>query len=184
MNLQIDDFISKSKIKQKYICFSQEGDSILPLIKWNSINGCSSYAIILEDPDAVGGHYVHLYIPYIKNSICSIDKINTNNYIKNINFKNINFEISNNIKVLFGRNSQGNYEYKGPCAPEGTGTHKYTFRIYALDGILKINNETIYVKGSEDFKKILTKNNIKILGEDSVTFNYKYKDYFINKNIS
>lgn len=178
MNLQIKDFLSKNnKIKKEYICSSQEGSDKLPFISWNSLK-TASYAMILEDPDAVGGNYVHMYIPYIKNSISSIDKINThNNIIKNINFDN--FKINNKIEILFGRNSEGKYQYKGPCAPKDSGVHNYIFRIYALDGILKINSKNIFIKGSNDFKIILEKNNINIIEEDSVIFKYKYKDYGI-----
>ena len=82
MNLKVNDFPNK-----KYICKKHEGDNVSPVISWNKILKAKSYAIIMEDPDAVGGTFIHWYIPYISNninkidSLCFIDRIKVNDVL-------------------------------------------------------------------------------------------------------
>jgi len=39
-----------------------------------------------------------------------------------------------------GKNSWGNMSYGGPCPP--SGTHRYFFKLYALDKLLDINDDS------------------------------------------
>lgn len=68
-----------------------------------------------------------------------------------------------------------------PCAPVNTGTHRYIFIIYALDNILKINKDNIFVQSSIEFEKILKKNNINIINRDHKEFKYSHSNYLSNK---
>ena len=173
MNLQIYDFIGKNnKIIKKYICLNHGGSNISPKINWNKIEGVKSYALILEDPDAVmNGTFIHWYIPYIDNDILEINKLNhgsnilKNNYTNNINIKN--------VKVIQGKNTLGKIGYHGPCAPNKVD-HNYTFYIYALDGILKNN---LSIKDHNHFEEILKNNNINIIDHDNTSYKYKYLNY-------
>jgi Raf kinase inhibitor-like YbhB/YbcL family protein len=38
--------------------------------------------------------------------------------------------------IYFGTNSSGNVRYDGPCPP--SGTHRYYFRLYALDTLISL----------------------------------------------
>jgi Raf kinase inhibitor-like YbhB/YbcL family protein len=177
MNLTILDFIKNNKINSKYICKNHKGENIMPQIKWNYIKNALSYAIIFEDPDTLHGNFVHMYIPYINKNICILSELNTNNmnqsYI-NINLSNININLPN---IIFGKNDMNKFGYHGPCAPPNTGIHRYIFTIYALDNILKINNDNIAIYSYIQFEEILLKNKINILSKDNKKFTYSYMNY-------
>ena len=178
MNLIINDFNNSLK----YVCKNQGGIGYSPNIKWSSVNNAKSYALIMEDPDAISGNFIHWYIPFISHDINEIHEITNNNTIYNNinnsinnndnNLKNINLK---NIKIFFGKNSADNIGYYGPCAPEGTGIHRYIFTIYALDSIIRINNSTIKISSSDQFLDILKAQNINILSQDTKTYKYQYK---------
>ena len=185
MNLQIYDYINTNNdnndtnyniIQSEYICKEHNGKNISPKISWNNVNGTKSYALILEDPDAVNGTFIHWYMPYINKNILGIDKLNhTLNLLKNnknIN-KNINKNNTGNIKLKQGKNSLGELGYHGPCPPN-KAIHKYIFFIYALDGILTIDNDSISIEDHSYFENILKNNNINILNKESKIFNYQY----------
>lgn len=160
----------------------QGGSNISPKISWNNINGTKSYALILEDPDAVmNSTFIHWYIPYIDNDILKINKLKHIFNLKNLN----NIKILNNIKnikLIQGKNSLDEIGYHGPCAPNDI-QHNYTFIIYSLDGKLTINNNNLSIKDHIDFEDILKKNNINILDKDSKSFQYKHLNYSENENI-
>jgi Raf kinase inhibitor-like YbhB/YbcL family protein len=170
MKLFIKDFVNKdNKIKKKYICKNHDGQNISPYIEWTSIKDVKSYALILEDPDAVSGNFVHWYIPYISPDINGIDNLIMINSIKNI---------SNKAHLKQGKNSLNEFGYHGPCAPKGSGVHRYIFRIYSLDNILNFDKYKS-ISGSTEFEEILKKESITILDTDSSIFNYSYS----NKNV-
>ena len=154
MNLKVYDFPQEINLCKKY-----KGKNISPEISWNIIENAKSYSLIMEDPKAVGGTFVHWYIPYISNKISTIS---------------FNYKL-NNINIFFGKNSLDKFGYTGPCPPVGTGMHNYIFKIYALDNILTIDNTNIKIKDSKMFENILKEKSIKCLKKKSVRFNYKYK---------
>lgn len=174
LNLVVYNFQKNGKILKKYICKNHGGDSKSPKITWSSRDDIKSYALILEDPDAVGGNFVHWYIPFIKNTINQIDILNYNNTQKAYN-KNLKF--LNNLDLIMGKNSLGEIGYHGPCAPDGSGEHRYIFNLYTLNGILNINENNIQIKGSSEFYNILENDGIKIINIDKIEFTYKYKNY-------
>ena len=107
-------------IPVKYTC---QGANISPELHWNNVpKDVKSFALIVEDPDAPGGDFVHWIIYNIPG--------NTNELHEDIT-------PSRNIpdEVMLGTNSFGKIGYGGPCPPSGK-PHRYYFRIYALDTIL------------------------------------------------
>jgi Raf kinase inhibitor-like YbhB/YbcL family protein len=167
MEIKIDDFP-----KKKNICYNFGGDNISPQISWNMIENTKSYALVLEDPDAVVGTFVHWYIPYISNKINLINPLSFLDYKYN---NNININL-NNVSILFGINTLNKIGYTGPCPPKGTGEHRYIFNLYALDGILKIDKDNIHIKDSKNFEELLKKNSINYISKDTKQFNYKFYD--------
>ena len=188
MNLTVHNFLKNSKIKKKYICKEQDGSNLTPEISWSKIKDAASYALIIEDPDArpslnvVPSTFIHWYIPYISKDIQKISSLllsgihNLNSFIKNNSIKNNSIQY-NSIQLLNGKNTLGELGYHGPCAPNGTGIHRYIFTIYALDSLLEINQNNIKIVDSKDFCNILKKANITILNKESTIFYYSYKDY-------
>jgi Raf kinase inhibitor-like YbhB/YbcL family protein len=169
MNLQIEI------LEKKHLCINHGGKNITPKISWTSINNAESYALILEDPDAVNGTFIHWYIPYINKNIININSLNniTNKLsnISDINLQNLSNKIKS-MKLFYGKNSLNKFEYHGPCAPKDTGIHRYIFHLYALNNIIKINENTVKIDDSMHFEEILNKSDIKIISKD--TFTYKY----------
>jgi Raf kinase inhibitor-like YbhB/YbcL family protein len=105
-------------IPDKYTC---QGAEVSPPLKVANIpSGAKSLAIIVHDPDAPhpGGvtHWVAWNLP-------------------------VNGVIPENFKGgAQGQNSDKKTGYKGMCPP--TGTHRYNFRVYALDATLQLDSTT------------------------------------------
>lgn len=176
LQLKIKNFTKNNKILRKYICKNHGGENISPEISWNKIHHKSiSYALILEDPDAVIGNFVHWYLPFIDSSINKIDSLEKLKDGKK-NSKNS----KQKFRIIHGKNSLGEIGYHGPCAPLNSGTHRYIFTLYALDKKLDFNksSENLQIKSSDEFENILEKNKIKILATDKKEFNYSYQDFY------
>lgn len=104
--------------------FTCDGSDISPKLVWSHLPAeTKSIAIINDDPDAPMGTWVHWLIYNIPSTISQLDEGQPRKEI-----------LPNN--ALQGRNSWGKIGYGGPCPP--SGTHRYFFRLYALDQKLSI----------------------------------------------
>lgn len=109
-------FLHKSEIPLIYSC---KGDNISPELNWSDPpNGTLSYALIMDDPDAPAGTWVHWIMYNIDGKMRDLPK--------SVPVKK---EIAD--MGMSGINSWSKYGYGGPCPP--VGTHRYFFRLYALD---------------------------------------------------
>jgi Raf kinase inhibitor-like YbhB/YbcL family protein len=79
-----------------------------------------SLALIMHDPDAVSGDYVHW-------TIWDIDPRTTTI-----------LEESTPSGATAGLTTAGMPGYVGPRPPEGSGRHRYIFELYALDTVLDL----------------------------------------------
>ena len=96
--------------------FSCKGENISPAIKIGSIPAeAKSLAVIVEDPDAPQGIFDH-WVAW--------------------NFQPVNTIVENSKDGVQGNNGSGKTGYTGPCPP--SGTHRYQFKIYALDSMLDL----------------------------------------------
>jgi Raf kinase inhibitor-like YbhB/YbcL family protein len=96
-----------------------DGKSISPQLEWEDVPpGTKSLALVMDDPDAPSGTFVHWVVFDIQASIHALEE-------------NIPWEpnIQNGAKQ--GVNSLNKIGYTGPCPP--SGTHRYVFKLYALD---------------------------------------------------
>jgi len=102
-----------------------DGQDISPRISWSGVpNNTKSLALIVEDPDAPGGLFVHWVIYNIDPSLKGLPEgIPKTEVVSGIG--------------LQGVNSFGKIGYGGPCPPRGS-THRYIFRIYALKETVQI----------------------------------------------
>ncbi len=116
-------FVHEGYIPQKYTC---DGANVSPPLSWKNLpQGTKSIAIINDDPDAPMGTWVHwiIYnIPAISNGLP----------------ENIKPMEKLSDGTLQGKNSWGKIGYGGPCPP--SGTHRYFFKIYALDTVLDLKS--------------------------------------------
>jgi hypothetical protein len=107
-------------IPSKHTC---DGADVNPLLLiGNAPTEAKSFALIVDDPDAPAGTWVHWVL-------WNIDPKTTE--IK---------EDSVPSGALQGMNDFRKHEYGGPCPP--SGTHRYFFKLYALDTTLNLGPNT------------------------------------------
>jgi Raf kinase inhibitor-like YbhB/YbcL family protein len=114
-------FGNGESIPVKYTC---DGENISPPLKWSNVpQGTKSFAIINDDPDAPMGTWVHWVVYNIPANVTELsERIPPSQKLSS--------------GALQGKNSWGRIGYGGPCPP--SGTHRYFFKIYALDKILDL----------------------------------------------
>jgi Raf kinase inhibitor-like YbhB/YbcL family protein len=114
-------FKDEGLIPARYTC---DGDDISPPLQWDAVpQGTKSIAIISDDPDAPMGTWVHWVIFGLP--------AETRELAENIPPDKT---LPNGARQ--GTNDFGRIGYGGPCPPGGT--HRYFFKIYALDTILNL----------------------------------------------
>ena len=123
LTITSEAFANGQSIPTKYSCV---GRNISPPLAWNEPPaGTQSFALIMDDPDAPVGTWVHwvLYnIPLAKRDLQEDLPITGKNIDPNA--------------IYVGKNSSGNIGYDGPCPP--SGTHRYIFKLYALDTTINL----------------------------------------------
>ncbi len=112
-------FEEGGSIPPRYTCVNAD---ISPPLEWNitevSLPSDGSIALICDDPDAPSGTWVHWVIFNLPPETISLPEMVMPRE-----------ELENG--AMQGSNSWGNIGYSGPCPP--SGTHRYYFKIYALD---------------------------------------------------
>lgn len=121
ITIQSSAFNNGGDIPSKYTC---DEANISPKIFWTTeVQGIKTFALIMEDPDAPSGTFIHWVVYNIP--------VNVKQLIENTTpTKN------NPSGALMGTNSAGRIGYMGPCPP--SGIHRYFFRIYGLDRVLRL----------------------------------------------
>ena len=123
LELTSDAFMNGQSIPAKYAC---TGKNISPALAWNEPPaGTQSFALIVDDPDAPMGTWVHWVLFNIKPDRRSLEE--------NLPVTGKNADPN---AIFVGENSSGNIGYDGPCPP--SGTHRYYFRLYALDTTISL----------------------------------------------
>jgi Raf kinase inhibitor-like YbhB/YbcL family protein len=104
--------------------FSCDGENISPVLEWSGApEGTSSYALIMDDPDAPGGTWIHWVLFNIPGDASGL--------VESIPAEPVLADGS-----IHGANSWERSDYGSPCPPGGT--HTYFFKLYALDGELDL----------------------------------------------
>jgi len=116
-------FSSGAPIPATYSC---RGREISPPLAWSEPPaGTRSFALIVEDPDAPAGVWTHWIIFNIPAGTRGLSE-------------GVPTDARLFDGTLQGKNSSGGIGYEGPCPP--SGTHRYYFRVYALDGMLGLDS--------------------------------------------
>jgi Raf kinase inhibitor-like YbhB/YbcL family protein len=106
-------FENNKLIPSKYTC---DGEEVSPPLTVEGIpEKTKSLALIMEDPDAPAGLFIHWLVWNIPPS----------NEIQ-----------ENSVPGTEGLNTNKKNSYHGPCPPGGT--HRYYFKVYALDTHLNL----------------------------------------------
>ena len=107
-------FSEGGNIPKKYTC---DGEDVSPELHWTGQPpAAKSFALIVDDPDAPGGMWVHWVVYNISPRVKMVD------------------EGSVPTGGTEGKTSFGEMKYGGPCPP--SGAHRYFFKLYALDTTL------------------------------------------------
>lgn len=102
-------FADGEKMPAKYTC---DGNNINPPLKIEGFpTTTQTFALILEDPDAPAGNFIH----WLCWNIPPVEDIS-----------------ENSSPGIQGKNTTGKSGYSAPCPPAGK-PHHYIFNVYALD---------------------------------------------------
>jgi Raf kinase inhibitor-like YbhB/YbcL family protein len=111
LELTSESFGHGETIPERHTC---SGDDASPPLAWSSPpEEARSMALILHDPDAPSGDFVHWLAWDLDPADGGIEE--------------------NSPAPTEGTNGFGRTGYAGPCPPPGHGPHRYFFRLYALD---------------------------------------------------
>ena len=126
-------FKNNGTIPSKYTC---DRANVNPLLSIEHIPaGTKSLALIVDDPDAPAGIWVHWVLWNIRPET---KELRENSVPKG---------------AQQGMNDFRKHPYSGPCPP--SGTHRYVFNLYALDTILTISSDATMVGEKPFFLKRL-----------------------------
>jgi Raf kinase inhibitor-like YbhB/YbcL family protein len=105
--------------------FTCEGDDISPPLTWSAPpTAAKGLVLLVEDPDAPSGTFVHWAVFSIPRSVRSSPKGGTPPGAEE------------------GKNSFGKTGYRGPCPPKGDDPHRYRFIVYAVSQPAKLTANT------------------------------------------
>lgn len=123
MKLTSPAFSEGALIPAQYTC---AGDDLSPPLEWSDIPlGAKSVALITDDPDAPAGTWVHWVAFNLPVTAGGLPE----------GIKDAKQLPSGGTQ---GTNSWRRIGYGGPCPP--SGTHRYFFKLYALDTTLSLGN--------------------------------------------
>jgi Raf kinase inhibitor-like YbhB/YbcL family protein len=104
------------EIPRRHTC---EGEDLSPPLSWAELpQGAASLAIVVDDPDAPSGTFVHWVAWGIDPAGDGLDE--------------------GESAPSEGASGFGDPGYRGPCPPPGHGPHRYFFRLHALDAALEL----------------------------------------------
>jgi Raf kinase inhibitor-like YbhB/YbcL family protein len=112
MTLQLTSstFQEGGAIPNKYTC---DGQNVSPQLDWTGIpDQAKSLVLIVDDPDAPNGTFVHWVLYGLPADLTGLQE-----------------SAADGIQGVNGFHKSS---YGGPCPPKGT-THRYFFKLYALD---------------------------------------------------
>jgi len=115
-------FEEGKRIPTRYTC---DGEDLSPPLSWKGIpEGTRSLALVMEDPDAPRGTFVHWVIYNIPPDLPGLPEgVSRQGKLEN--------------GALQGANDLGVIGYRGPCPPPGK-PHRYSFILRALDTKLSL----------------------------------------------
>jgi len=118
MSIQIKSsaFSEGDKIPRLYSC---DDKNISPPISWTGVpSDTVSVALIMDDPDAPMGTWVHWVVFNLSPDVTELEQGKSGDDTE-------------------GKNDFGRVGYGGPCPPKGSN-HRYFIKVYALDRMLDL----------------------------------------------
>jgi hypothetical protein len=125
LDVSSDAFARDGQIPVMYTC---DGTDISPSLSWGPVpQGTASIAILVTDPDAPGGAFIH-WVAY--NIPAGTRGIPAGTPGRNVL----------PAGSVQGMNDMGRQGYGGPCPPRGK-PHHYHFTVYALDSAVNLTGK-------------------------------------------
>ncbi len=114
--LSSDAFAHRDEIPRRHTC---EGEDVSPSLSWSDPpTGTRALALVVDDPDAPVGTFTHWLAWNIDPAAGGLGE--------------------GEPAPAEGRNDFGIGGWSGPCPPPGHGSHRYFFRLHALDAKLDV----------------------------------------------
>jgi Raf kinase inhibitor-like YbhB/YbcL family protein len=114
-------FAEGGLIPPKYTC---DGDDVSPPLTWESVpDGAKSVALVCDDPDAPMGTFVHWVLYNLPAGVRELSE-------------SVPTDATLPSGAKQGISGFGRPGYGGPCPPGGT--HRYFFKLYALDTLVEL----------------------------------------------
>jgi Raf kinase inhibitor-like YbhB/YbcL family protein len=121
MKLESTAFAANQLIPTEYTC---DGEDRSPPLNWSTPpERTQSLALIVDDPDAPAGTWVHWVVYNLPPNLRQLPE-------------GIPSQPQLPTGGIHGKNDFGQLGYGGPCPPGGT--HHYFFKLYALDQTLNL----------------------------------------------
>ena len=115
MELKSPAFEHGGKVPSRHTC---DGADVSPALQISGVpQGAAALALVMDDPDAPGGTFDHWLVWNIPPDTAEVPE-------------------GTEPQGVQGRTGFGQLGYGGPCPPGGT--HRYRFKLYALDGRLEL----------------------------------------------
>lgn len=109
-------------VDPRYTC---DGDDLSPALAWQAApDGTKELALVLEDPDAPGATFTHWLVYAMPADATELPETVPDDG-----------SVEGPTRLRQGENDFGDIGYGGPCPPGGE-THRYVFRLFALDAEL------------------------------------------------
>ncbi len=122
MQLSCEAFAEGAEIPAKFTCDDKD---VSPPLKWSGAPaGTKSFAVVVDDPDAPMGTWVHWVLYNLPGTETELSEGTPRTE-----------SIPSGAKQ--GLNDFRKIGYGGPCPPPGK-PHRYMFKVYALDAMLEL----------------------------------------------
>jgi len=129
-------FSDGGDLPKQYSC---NGADISPPISIKDApEGTKSFVLIMDDPDAPSGTWLHWVLYNVPASVTEIpEKTSTKPVWED--------------GTMQGKNDWSDAKYGGACPPDGN--HRYFFKLYALDTVLELKKKASLYKVKKAMKK-------------------------------
>jgi Raf kinase inhibitor-like YbhB/YbcL family protein len=139
-------FADGQPIPQKYTC---DGADLSPPLAWTGVpSDAAALALVVDDPDAPGGTFVHWVVANINPASKGVPEGGAPDA---------------GLQVV---NSSGNASYSAPCPP--SGTHHYRLTVYALGSPVDVAADT-------DLDTVFSAIDATSLGQGTLTGTYAHQ---------
>jgi Raf kinase inhibitor-like YbhB/YbcL family protein len=109
--------------------FTCDGEDVSPALSWEGVpEGSAELVLVMEDPDAPGGTFTHWLVYGLAAGETALPEGVSEGGT-----------VAGPPSLSQGMNDFGTVGYGGPCPPGGE-THRYVFRLLALDEALALDS--------------------------------------------